>query len=79
MPENYITLNGHQLKAALAYLNPDGDDYKTQLDHDICIAHFNDGHNGPGNYSTAIVEWPDGSVENVPVERIRFIDGVQHA
>jgi len=34
--------------------------------------------NGPGNYSTAIVEWADGTVENVPVERIRFIDGVQH-
>lgn len=34
---------------------------------------------GPGNYSTAIVEWADGTVENVPVERIRFIDGVQHA
>ena len=28
---------------------------------------------GPGNYSTAIVEYPDGIVENVPVERIKFI------
>lgn len=34
---------------------------------------------GPGNYSTAIVEWPDGTVENVPVEQIKFIDGIQHA
>ena len=27
---------------------------------------------GPGNYSTAIVEMPDGSVKNVPVELIVF-------
>lgn len=32
--------------------------------------------NGPGNFSTAIVEWPDGSVENVPVERIKFLEYV---
>ena len=29
---------------------------------------------GPGNYSTAIVEMPDGSVKNVPVELIVFND-----
>ena len=28
---------------------------------------------GPGNYTTAIVEWPDGRVESVPVEHIRFV------
>ncbi len=27
---------------------------------------------GPGNYTTAIVEMPDGSVENIPVELIVF-------
>jgi hypothetical protein len=27
---------------------------------------------GPGNFSTAIVEMPDGSVKNVPVELIVF-------
>lgn len=27
---------------------------------------------GPGNYSTAIIEMPDGSVRNVPVELIVF-------
>ena len=27
---------------------------------------------GPGNYSTAIVEMPDGSVKNVPAEMIVF-------
>lgn len=29
--------------------------------------------NGPGNFTTAIVEWPDGRVESVPVEHVRFI------
>ncbi|MCK4822305.1 hypothetical protein KA005_41465 [bacterium] len=29
---------------------------------------------GPGNYTTAIVEMPDGSVKNVPVENIKFLD-----
>ena len=28
---------------------------------------------GVGTYSTAIVEWPDGSVSNVSVEHVRFI------
>lgn len=28
---------------------------------------------GPGNYSTAIIELPDGTVKNVPVEDIEFI------
>lgn len=28
---------------------------------------------GAGNYSTAIVEWPNGDVENVPVEHIKFV------
>ena len=27
---------------------------------------------GPGNYSTAIIELPDGSVKNIPVEQIKF-------
>ena len=30
--------------------------------------------NGAGNYTTAIIEWPDGTVENVPVEMIRFVN-----
>lgn len=28
---------------------------------------------GPGNYSTAIIERSDGTVENVPVEMIQFL------
>ena len=27
---------------------------------------------GPGNYSTAIVEMPDGTIQNVPVEMVVF-------
>ncbi len=27
---------------------------------------------GPGNFSTAIIELPDGTVKNVPVENIEF-------
>jgi hypothetical protein len=30
--------------------------------------------NGPGNYSTAIVEMKDGTVKNVPVHQIRFLE-----
>ena len=28
----------------------------------------------PGNITTAIVEWPDGTVESVVLEHIRFLD-----
>jgi hypothetical protein len=29
--------------------------------------------NGPGHYPAAVVEWPDGKVESVPVGHIQFI------
>jgi hypothetical protein len=32
--------------------------------------------NGAGNYSTALVEWQDGTVESVRADRIRFMDAV---
>jgi hypothetical protein len=35
---------------------------------------FEEFESGPGNYSTAIVEWPDGRVEAVPVNCIQFIE-----
>ena len=31
---------------------------------------------GVASYSTAIIEWPDGTVKNVPVQNIRFLDGI---
>ena len=36
---------------------------------------FEDFENGPGNFTTAIVEWPDGTIGNVPVEHVRFLKG----
>lgn len=35
-------------------------------------ADFEEFEEGPGNYSTAIVEMPNGEVMNVPVELIMF-------
>ncbi len=29
--------------------------------------------NGPGNFTTAVIEWPDGQMENVPVEHVKFV------
>jgi hypothetical protein len=37
----------------------------------VCYEEF-DG--GPGNYSTVIVEWPDGQLENVSVDRVKFVE-----
>lgn len=37
---------------------------------------FMEMNDGNVNYSTAIVEWPDGTVENVPARNIRFLDAV---
>lgn len=34
---------------------------------------FEEFETGAGNYSTAIVEWPDGKVDNVPVNLIQFL------
>ena len=28
---------------------------------------------GAGNFSTAIVEWPDGTVENIPAMQVKFV------
>jgi hypothetical protein len=35
---------------------------------------FEELRDGLARFSTAIVEWPDGRVENVPVSLIRFVD-----
>lgn len=37
-------------------------------------ADYEEFENGPGNYSTAIIEWPDGRVEMVRPDKIRFVD-----
>lgn len=28
---------------------------------------------GPGNFTTAVIEWPDGTIGNVPVALVRFL------
>ena len=33
---------------------------------------------GPGNFTTAIIEWTDGTVGNVPVEHVRFLELVEN-
>ena len=35
---------------------------------------YEDTDMGVGTFSTAIVEWDDGSVENVSVEMVQFVD-----
>jgi hypothetical protein len=35
--------------------------------------HHEEYENGPGHYPAAVVEWPDGKVESVPVGHIQFI------
>ena len=29
---------------------------------------------GTGNYTIAVVEWPDGTISSVPVNLVRFLD-----
>ncbi len=36
-------------------------------------ADFEEFGSGPGNYTVAIVEMPDGSVKSLPVDKIKFI------
>lgn len=60
-------------------------DYKKQRDGNwgreeksIALFHkfgidFEELANGIGNFTTAVVEFPDGHVENIPVKLIRFL------
>lgn len=39
---------------------------------------FEEFESGPGNISTAIVEWPDGRVEEIcPLDLLRFLEPVK--
>lgn len=40
--------------------------------HQFCC-NYEEFETGHGNYVTAIIEWPDGTVGNVPIEHIRFL------
>ena len=43
------------------------------LFHQFGVA-YEEFENGPGNFSTAIIEFPDGHVESICVEMIRFLE-----
>ncbi|EHU2652324.1 hypothetical protein AZG96_RS19640, partial [Acinetobacter baumannii] len=45
-----ITLNGHQLKSLLEFVNPDGENDLDQLETELTIKFFEDGHSGKGYY-----------------------------
>lgn len=37
---------------------------------------YEEAENGYGNYTTAIIEWPDGVVGSVRADHVRFINDV---
>lgn len=53
-----ITLNGHQLISLLNFVNPDGEKDLEQLETELTIAFFEDGHSGKGYYFW-MTEYPE--------------------
>ncbi|WP_337081310.1 hypothetical protein [Acinetobacter pittii] len=53
-----ITLNGHQLRSLLNFVNPDGEKDLEQLETELTIAFFDDGHSGKGYYFW-MTEYPE--------------------
>ncbi|HAV5724491.1 TPA: hypothetical protein JI161_01425 [Acinetobacter baumannii] len=53
-----ITLNGHQLKSLLDFVNPDGEKDLEQLETELTIAWFDEAHSGSGYY-VYISEYPE--------------------
>lgn len=53
-----ITLNGHQLKNLLDFVNPDGEKDLNQLETELTISFFEDGHSGKGYYFW-MTEYPE--------------------
>jgi hypothetical protein len=55
---------------------PDGIKYERTSKGDAIFHEFGvdyeEFETGPGNFSTAIIELPDGSVKNIPVDQIKF-------
>jgi hypothetical protein len=67
------------------YVQPAPIDGVTQnwrlVDKGVAVFHqfgvdYEEFESGPGSYSAALVEWPDGTVEIVRADRIRFMDAV---
>jgi len=40
-------------------------------------SNYDEFESGPGNYSIAIVEFDDGTIKSIPVEKIRFIKSLE--
>lgn len=53
-----ITLNGHQLKSLLDFVNPDGEKDLEQLETELTISFFEYGHSGKGYYFW-MTEYPE--------------------
>lgn len=53
-------------------LVPDGEGFFHQFG-----CNYEEFESGAGNYSTAIVERPDGSIINIPVDQIKFLAPIQ--
>lgn len=53
-----ITLNGHQLKSLLDFVNPDGEKDLEQLETELTIKFFEDGHSGK-DYYFWMTEYPE--------------------
>lgn len=66
-----VSVRKYQRKPGEAYMElvPDGHG----LFHGFGVD-YEDTDAGPGNFSTAIIERPDGTIINVPVHLIRFED-----
>ena len=63
-----LTTNGTGRVVATYPLVPQGE----ALFHQFGVS-YEEFEAGPGNYTTAIIEWPDGRVESVPAEHVQFV------
>jgi len=74
-----VTLNGHQLREALEFINPDGDDDEDQRDNELTfgiVQHKDD----DGNAATGLCCWNDDSDGVLPLDsepRAAQLDGGQ--
>lgn len=60
---------GHKTEGRMKYvLEPKGE----ALFHQFGVG-YEEFESGPGNFTTAIVEWPDGQVESVVADHIKFV------
>jgi hypothetical protein len=64
------------------YVKTPGENYNKRVEDREGIFHqwgcdYEDFGNDTGNFSTAIVEFPDGTVKNVPVKDIKFLKEIK--